>query len=151
MKIYKSYEEAKKDVVNNTLRIEGNVKLTFNLKCSWNIDAENIYAWNIDAENIDAGNIDAWDINAKNIDAQNIDAENINAWNIDAWNIDAKNIDAENINAWDINAWNIEYYAICIAYKSLKCASINGRRKNSIYKCLDGVIEYKNETCKECG
>lgn len=71
----------------------------------------------------------------------NIYAHNIDANNIDACNIDAYNIDANNINAYNIKARNIEYYAFCIAYKSLKCESISGIRENSFHKCLDQEIE----------
>ena len=62
------------------------------------------------------------------------------------------NIDAHgNITAFDIDAHgnikakNIEYYAFCIAYKSLKCESIAGARKNSFHKCLDQEIEITKE------
>ena len=55
------------------------------------------------------------------------------------------NIDAYNITARNIKADNIEYYAFCIAYESLKCNSISGRRKNSIHKCLDQEIEIIKE------
>lgn len=82
---------------------------------------------------INAGNINAWDINAWDI----------NAWNINACDIDSGNIDARNINAWNINAWNISYYAVCIAYRTMRCRSIQGGRHNAIHACLDNDIEYK--------
>lgn len=62
----------------------------------------------------------------------NIIADNIGCMNIKAYNIEALNINADNIN----------YYAFCIAYQSLKCKSIRGRRDNCIHKCLDKEIEY---------
>ena len=65
--------------------------------------------------------------------------------NITAWNIDAFDIDAFDIDACIIKAKNIEYYAFCIAYKSLKCESIAGARKNSFHKCLDQEIEITKE------
>ena len=81
-----------------------------------------------------------------NIDAKDIDALNIDALNIDACNIDASDIKAMNIEAWDINAWNIEaqdisYYAVCFAYKNIKCNSIIGRRDNAKHFVLDGKLE----------
>ena len=81
-----------------------------------------------------------------NIDAKDIDALNIDALNIDACNIDASDIKAMNIEAWDINAWNIEaqdisYYAVCFAYKNIKCKSIKGRRDNAKHFVLDGKLE----------
>jgi len=85
-------------------------------------------------------NIKAYNIKAYNIQAYNIDAHNIDAHNIKAWNINANNIKAHNIKSR-----NIEYYALCIAYESLKCESISGRRKNSFHKCLDQKIEIVKE------
>lgn len=81
-----------------------------------------------------------------NIDAKDINALNIDALNIDACNIDASDIKAMNIEAWDINAWNIEaqdisYYAVCFAYKNIKCKSIIGRRDNARHFVLDGKLE----------
>jgi len=78
---------------------------------------------------------------------------NIDAWNIDAKNIDAKNIDARNIYAVNIDANDIRFYAFCIAYDSIKCSSIEGRRSNSIYEALDGEVKIreKPETCDCCG
>jgi hypothetical protein len=128
---------------------------------AWNIDAWNINAWdinvrdikaeNIKAENIKAENINARDINARDINARDIKAydtkaENIKAWDINArdinaWNIDAWNIKAYDIKAYDIKAYDISYYAMCFAYKNIKCASIQGRRENAKHFVLDGEIE----------
>lgn len=85
-----------------------------------------------------------------NIDAKDIGALNIDALNIDACNIDASDIKAMNIEAWDINAWNIEaqdisYYAVCFAYKNIKCKSIKGRRNNAKHFVLDGKLEIEND------
>jgi len=67
-------------------------------------------------------------IEACNINAFNINAFNINAYDIEAYDIKADNIKADNIEADNITAHNIEYYALCIAYESLKCKLISGRR-----------------------
>ena len=75
------------------------------------------------------------------IEACNINAFNINAYDIEAYDIKADNIKADNIEADNITAHNIEYYALCIAYESLKCKLISGRRENSFHKCLDKEIE----------
>ena len=75
------------------------------------------------------------------IEACNINAFNINAYDIEAYDIKADNIKADNIEADNITAHNIEYYALCIAYESLKCKLISGRRENSFHKCLDQEIE----------
>ncbi len=120
-------------VKGNILGKNGN---RYNLKVHGNITARNI-----SAGNISAGNIDAWDISAGNIDALNIDAGNIDAGNIDAWDIDAWDISAWNITAGNIDAGNISYYAVCFAYKNIKCKSIKGTRNNARHFVIDGKIE----------
>ena len=68
-------------------------------------------------------------------------------------NIKAGDINARDINAWDINArnidaWDISFYAICGAYQTLKCKSIEGRRKNAKYFCLDNEVEFIKQDTK---
>jgi len=106
---------------SNTIVLNEDLQITFDCKIPCSIKADNI--------------------NARNINARNINTFNINAFNINAFNINAFNINAFNINARNINAFNIEYYALCIAYESLKCKLISGRRENSFHKCLDQEIE----------
>ena len=116
-----------------------------------NITARDITAKDIIAKNITAEDISAWDISAKGISANDITAEDIEALNIDtgnikaidiyAWNITALNIEALNINAWNISARNISYYAVCFAYKNIKCKSIKGTRNNARHFVIDGKIE----------
>jgi len=58
------------------------------------------------------------------------------------------------IDAGSIDAGNISFYSYCISRRTLKCVSIEGRRDNSLYKCLDQEIEYKEdskEVCECCG
>jgi len=132
----------------------------FNIN-AYDIKADNINAFNINAFNINACNINAYDIEADNIRAYDIEADNIKADNIKANDIRADNIKADNIKADDIKAddikahnieadnitaHNIEYYALCIAYESLKCKLISGRRENSFHKCLDQEIEIIKKT-----
>ncbi len=82
----------------------------------------------------------------------NILGKNEERWNINARNINARDINAWDINAWDINAGDISYYAVCFAYNSIKCKSIQGRRDNSKHFVLDGKIEIKEEkACEKCG
>ena len=107
----------------NTIVLDEDLEITFNCEIPCNIKV--------------FGDIDAYNIKVYG----NINAHNIIAGNIDARNIDAHNINAGNIKAYNIIARNIEYYAFCIAYESLKCESISGRRKNSFHKCLDQEIE----------
>ena len=77
MKIYKSQSEVEKDIKNNVLAIEGDVKF----ECNVSIDASIIITnGNINAWNITAGNITAWNINARDINAWNITARDITYW-----------------------------------------------------------------------
>ena len=114
----------------------------FDLRIKADIYARDIKAHHIFALDIDAWNITAWDINAYNIEA----------WDIIAWNIKAINIKVENIfKSTTINARNIRYHAICLAYSSIKCQSIKGRRDNAKYFVLDGKIEMleNGELCEK--
>ena len=114
----------------------------FDLRIKADIYARNIKAHHIFAYDIDAWNITAWDINAYNIEA----------WDIIAWNIKAINIKVENIfKSTTINARDIRYHAICLAYSSIKCNSIKGRRDNAKYFVLDGEIEIleNGELCEK--
>jgi len=110
-------------------------------------DSNNIIIYDDLVINCDI-DIDVFDIEAKNIKARdigvynNIKATNIEACNIYANNIEACNIDAINIYANNIEAEKIDYYAFCIARKSLICETIEGRRQNSLHACLDQPIEY---------
>jgi len=121
-----------------SIKVKGNIRgkdgENFKLTVKGSIDAEYIDAEYIDSEYIDSEDIDAWDI-----DSHDIDAGNINAWDIDAGSIDA---------------WNISFYGFCISRKSLKCVSIEGRRENSLYECLDQDVEFKEDSediCECCG
>ena len=121
------------------LNVEANIKaLDIN---AININACYIDAININACNIDAISINALDINALDIKASDIYARNINACDIDAMNINSMNIDACDIKAYDIKANDISYYAICVAYKDIRCKSIKGIRENAKHFVLDGVLE----------
>jgi len=134
MKIYTTQQEVEKDIKDEVLAINGDVKF----ECSISISAS------ITAGNITAGDITAGDITAVNITARNITAWDITARNITAWNITAWDITARNITAWDITARNISYYAFCCVYQSIKCLSIKARRaKYQSPICLDGKLEYK--------
>ena len=151
------------------------VTFDFNLKIRANIDAINIKAKNIDAwgiiaesikaenitaadiniddikaldifsEDIDANDIKANDITAGNIDACNITAHDITALDINAYKLKAEDIDAGNIIASDIVAKDIYYFAVCVAYKNLKCRSIKGKRKNAKYLILDETVGVEND------
>jgi len=133
MKIIKDNQELKSYIVNGVAKFNESIKCDFNICIDADIDAYNIEAHDIHAYNIEAHNIDALDIEAHNIEALDIDALDIKALDIKAYNIEAHNIDA----------LDISYYAFCIAYNSFKCSSIEGRRENSIHKCLDSEIEIK--------
>ena len=74
----------------------------------------------------------------------NVEA-NIKALNINARNIYAYDIKALNINAWNINANNIIYFAVCFAYRNIKCNSIEGRFPNAKHFVLIGKLIIKGD------
>ena len=104
-----------------------------------------IDACDIDARDINAWNINAWDINSRDINACDINADNIKAWDIKARNINSGDINACDIKADNIKANNIYFNAVCFAYKTFVCESIEGRRENSKYFCLDSDVVIKNQ------
>ena len=104
------------------------------------IDIKIDFDLNIESSNIEAGNIDAWDIEAGNINSWDINAQDINACCIYAFNIKALDI-----NAGNINANKISFNAVCFAYKTFVCESIEGRRENSKYFCLDSDVVIKSQ------
>jgi hypothetical protein len=95
---------------------DGSIIIEDDIRCNFNIDV--------------CANIDAWDINALNINARNIKAMDINAMDI---------------NSGDIKARDISYYAFCMSYYNIECESIEGRRGNSLHKCLDGKLTIKEK------
>lgn len=63
MKVYKTQAEVEKDVVNNVLTINEDVKF----ECSIEIEAKIVIKGNINAGDINARDINAGDINAREI------------------------------------------------------------------------------------
>ena len=127
MKVFNNLEEMKPyynketniyEFIENNRLIDIKIDFDLNIEC-------NINAWNINASNINSGDINAW---------------NINSGDINAWDINARDI-----NAIDINANNISFYAVCFAYKTFVCNSIEGRRENSKYFCLDSDVVIKSK------
>jgi len=136
MKIYKTQKEIEKDIKDEVLTINGDVKFD----CSFNIEA---------SIKVIAGDIKARDIKARDIEAGDIEAGDIEAWDIEAGDIEVGDIEAWDIKARDIEAGNIIYYAFCSILGSIKCLSIKARRDNhSEPKCLDGALTIKEEEKK---
>ena len=96
----------------------------------------NTYVFNENGKYIDLVVFD-FDLNVE----ANIKALDINACDIDAMNINSMNINSMNIDACDIKANDISYYAICVAYKDIRCKSIKGIRENAKHFVLNGVLE----------
>ena len=130
MKTYYTQAEVEADIEDGVLVIEGDV--TF--KCDISIRADII---------VKHGDINALDINANNI----------NANNINAWDIIARDIKANNITAWGINANDISYFALCFAYDSITCASIEPQREvHQKPICLDGkltIVKKKDDATEQ--
>lgn len=136
MKVFNNLEEMKpyyNEETNTYIFSENNrlidIKIDFDLNIECNINARNINALDIKARDIQALYIKALDIKARNIKALDIKACNINSGNIKACDIEACNI-----NAWDIKA-----------RETFVCESIEGRRENSKYFCLDSEVVIKSQ------
>lgn len=137
-------------VINDDLMLNCDIKIEANIN-AWNLKAKNISCWDIKAWDIEAGDIEAGDVKSWNLKARDIKAGYIKAWNINARDISCFNITALDIKAGDIEARdiyaagdikadNISYHAICFAYYSIICKSIEGRRDKSKHFVLDGTI-----------
>ena len=136
MKVFNNLEEMKpyyNEETNTYIFSENNrlidIKIDFDLNIECNINARNINALDIKARDIQALYIKALDIKARNIKALDIKACNINSGNIKACDIEACNI-----NALDIKA-----------RETFVCESIEGRRENSKYFCLDSEVVIKSQ------
>ena len=138
-------------IINCSIDIDANIKAWYHIKAR-DINANDIKARDIKARDINANDIDAFDIKANDINANDIDAFDIKARDINANDIDAFDIKPRDIKANDIKAdyikannikvRNINYYSFCVARESLKCKTIEGKRKNALHACLDKPIEY---------
>jgi len=141
MIIYNTLEELQKDIVDDTLSIDGDININFDL----NMPKLVIKAQRIWVKDINVNNIDAYNIDAKNINAKDIDAHNINAWRIWAWNIRARIIKARDIKAWDISAFsitarNISYHSCCYTKCNLICDSIESGHPKGKHWSLYGKV-----------
>ena len=157
MKTFNSLEEMRPyynantgtyDFFENGERID--ICINFFLDIEEDIIANKIIARQIQVNDIYANDvrvlyIDACDIHANNIYASKINANDIYANDIDANDIITQNIDAKNLRAFNIYAQNIKSYMIdfsivCLAHKKIICKTINGKRENSRYFCLDSDV-----------
>ena len=144
IKEFNSIEEIQKyyDDKTNTYVFKENDEYIDLVVFRFDLDVKaNISARDINIHNIYARNINAWDINTWNIKARDIHI----IGDINANDIKANDIQASDIYANDINAMDINYYAICVAYKNIKCKSIKGRRNNAKHFVLDGALEVEND------
>lgn len=146
VKEFNSLDEIKKyyDEKTNTYVFKENdvlidfVNLRFDLDIKSDIICASVAAWDITAINIFA----------LDIVASNINAESIVARHINALHIIVKHIEAYDISAWDICAKDIIFNTSCIAFKDIKCASINGAIDKSFYISKEGdvIIDGKKQT-----
>ena len=116
-----------------------NLKVEGDIDCN-NIDCHNITCLDINCRNITCHNITCLDINCLDINCLDIDCLDINCLDIDCHDIDCNDIICNNIDCC-----GIRYYAVCVAYKNIRCKTIVGRRKNSRHFVLDGKIEIRGD------
>lgn len=132
------------------------VVFKFELEVEANIDANIIEALDIKAWDINAYSVYASDMNVRDIIATEIKADNIYAFDVNVDWLIAKDVDVRdakidnlvcdnlivnNIIAKDISAGRINYWALCFAYRSIKCKSIHGRRENAVHIALDKGVK----------
>ena len=74
----------------------------------------------------------------------------LNCLNLNCLDLNCLNLNCDDLICWDLNCRdNVSYYAICFAYKNIKCKSIKGRRSNCKEPfVLDGTIEITGEVLK---
>jgi hypothetical protein len=148
---YNTLEELQKDIVGNTLNIDDDIKINFDLDMpellikAKNIYAQDINAGDIYAQDIEAKNINALDICARHINALDIWARHINAIYINARNIYVCNIDAGDIKALGINAKNIFYSVCCYTWNYLICNSIESRHPKGKHWSIEGKVIINGE------
>ncbi len=70
----------------------------------------------------------------------NLEGHNLTCLDLKCHNLDCLDLECENLDCM-----NLSYFAVAIAYKSFKCNSVKGKRKNSKHFCLDSEIEITGE------
>jgi len=128
--IIKTQEEFDALIKENAVVIDDNIEIHCNVKTKIKIECKSILCFDGSVYY----DISAWDISAGDI----------NAGDIKAWNIKARDIKARDIKAGNIKARDIDYYAVCFAYKDIKCTKIEARRTHFKHFCLDGEIIIKD-------
>ncbi|MFH1979378.1 MAG: hypothetical protein ABII97_03280 [Patescibacteria group bacterium] len=69
----------------------------------------------------------------------------------DGGNFVGRDWEGRNGIMWNFEGRNIIYYAVFISYHSFLCSSVFGQVENSIHKCLNDEIEYRDEKDFEYG
>jgi hypothetical protein len=65
----------------------------------------------------------------------------LNCLDLNCWDLTCRDLNCWNLTSRDLNCkGNINYYAVCFAYRNIKCKSIKGRRENCKHFVLDGGI-----------
>ena len=154
MKIYNNEQEVKKDLIDWILKVDGDIKFTFNLRMDIDIIANNIIAEiikdfhvnNIKCEKIIAGEIKCKNIISNDISSPYIIADFIKSNKVESNDVECKKIKADKIDVYSIYSYHIDvneiiYYGECIAYKTFKCKSIKWMKENSKHFCIKWEIE----------
>jgi hypothetical protein len=144
MKIIKNYKELKKLVNkhNDLILPNENVRIEFEPTEEEirNIECKNLSLEDDDQNfNFNGGNFNGWDFNGRDF----------NGGNFNGWNFNGRNFNGGNFNGRDFNGGKISYYAFFICYGNCEYTEIEGRRKNSFHKCLDGEFIKKEDDTVE--
>jgi hypothetical protein len=174
MKIIKNYKELKKLVNehNDLILPNENVRIEFepteeeirNIECknlsledddqNFNFNGGNFNGWdfnggNFNGGNFNGGNFNGRDFNGGNFNGWDFNGRDFNGGNFNGWNFNGRNFNGGNFNGRDFNGGKISYYAFFICYGNCEYTEIEGRRRNSFHKCLDGEFIKKEDDTVE--
>ena len=120
MKIYKTQAEVEADVKDRVLKIDDDVTFDCDINIKVHIICKDLICWDLDCRNFNCRDLHCGDLIC--------------------WDLHCLDIDCADLNCQDLHCRDLNYHAVAFAYKTFKCKSVKGRRKNSKHFCLDSDI-----------
>ena len=140
MKIYKTQEEVTADIKRGVLVIDGDVRF----ECDISIGASIV---------VTKGNLTCWDLNCFDLTCWDLDCRNLKCWNLTCFDLTCRDINCRDLICGNLKCRDLSYYALCFAYKSIKCTSYKARREvHQEPICLDGeltIVKKEDDATKE--
>jgi hypothetical protein len=103
-----------------------------------NVECQNLFLEN-DTERF---NFNGGDFNGGDFKGRNFNGWDFNGGNFNGWDFNGGDFNGGDFNGRNFKGGKISYYAVFIAYNSLKCTSWEKRRENALDPiCLDGKLE----------